>query len=259
MPGALWYGYCSEQLRVPGVPMPADAWNRPVSFGVVQGTSIGYIYVWSWAVPKVRAAFESAVHQLTEVQNVDGLVIDFRSNLGGFLTGSLRGIGALLPHPYPTVGIDERKGTPDHFKMKTLATPSELLLDFHNATGKKVEASYDGPVAVLVGPGAVSSGDFSSYWMRFHPRARTFGKSTSMSFNVPTQPALGTGHSIDLHPNWFARIAEANFYPVGAPNDYLTHREFPVDEEVWLRPADVAAGRDTVVEAALTWLAQQPR
>jgi hypothetical protein len=45
-------------------------------------------------------------------------------------------------------------------------------------------------------------------------------------------------------------VAETNNYAVGAPKDYLTHAEFPVDERVWLRPDDVAAGQDTVVEAA---------
>jgi hypothetical protein len=40
-------------------------------------------------------------------------------------------------------------------------------------------------------------------------------------------------------------VAETNSYAVGAPKDYLTHAEFPVDERVWLRPHDVAAGQDT--------------
>jgi hypothetical protein len=30
-----------------------------------------------------------------------------------------------------------------------------------------------------------------------------------------------------------------------------------VDERVWLRPDDVAVGKDTVVEAALQWINQQ--
>ena len=58
--------------------------------------------------------------------------------------------------------------------------------------------------------------------------------------------------------HWFARIAEANFYAVGSPNTYLTHTEFPVDEPVWLKPEDVKVGKDTVVEAALHWINQQP-
>ena len=37
----------------------------------------------------------------------------------------------------------------------------------------------------------------------------------------------------------------------------LIHTDLPVDERVWLRPADVAAGKDTVVDAALRWLRQE--
>jgi hypothetical protein len=32
----------------------------------------------------------------------------------------------------------------------------------------------------------------------------------------------------------------------------------PFDEAVWLQPSDVAAGKDTVVEAATRWINQQP-
>ena len=88
--------------------------------------------------------------------------------------------------------------------------------------------------------------------MTFLPNVRTFGKSTASAFNVPTQAAFNG--ELDLGPDWFARIAEANFYTVGSPNDYLTHSEFPVDERVWLKPGDVAVGKDTVVEAALRWI-----
>ena len=76
-----------------------------------------------------------------------------------------------------------------------------------------------------------------------------------MAVGLPTQPALGT--ELDLGEDWFARVAETNTYAVGAPTDYLTHAEFPVDEPVWLHPNDVAAGEDTVVKAALRWLVQE--
>ena len=45
MPGVIFYGFCSEQMPVPGVPRPAIQNNKTVGYGVVTGTSIGYIYV----------------------------------------------------------------------------------------------------------------------------------------------------------------------------------------------------------------------
>jgi hypothetical protein len=254
MPGVIWYGFCMEQLDIAGVPKPSNPDISSVSFGIVEGTWVGYIYVWDWYNGNVDQDFAAAVRNLAQAERVDGLIIDFRFNAGGYMRASFDGLGALFAHPVPSVGIDDRKNATDHFKMKKFIPPSVLNLDFNYPIGKRVKDSYDGPIAVLVGPGAVSAGDFSSYWASLHPRARTFGKSTAMSFNLPTQPGIG---ELNLHPDWFARIAEANFYPVGSPKDYLTHREFPVDELVWLRPADVAAGKDTVVEAALRWLQQQ--
>jgi C-terminal processing protease CtpA/Prc len=254
MPGIMWYGFCSEQMRIPGVPKPAGVYTQPVSRGIIEGSRIGYIYVWSWATPTVEAEFADAVDYLTRIEQVQGLIIDFRFNAGGFLRASLRGIGALVPHPEPTIGLVERMRPGDHFQMQVLAPPSEFRLDFDLAN-TRFTSQYGGPIAVLVGPGAASAGDFSSLWTMFHPNARSFGRSTATTFNLPTQPALGT--ELNLHPGWTAGIAEANSYKVDEPHAYLTHREFPVDELVWLRPEDVAQGRDTVVEAAVRWIRQQ--
>lgn len=255
MPGALWYGFCSEQMSVPGVPKPVGSWEDSVSHGVVTGTNTGYLYVWAWG-PTSEVDVEEALIDLIQVRRVDSLIIDFRFNAGGFLYAPHRGLGVLFPHPVPTTGVDERRNATDHFAMKKFTPPAYFIMDFDIfPVMTRIKLAFDGPIAFLTGPGAASSGDMSSLWMTFHPRVRTFGKTTASTFNLPTQPALGT--EIDLGPDWFARIAEANFYRVGTPHTYLTHSEFPIDEHVWLTPADVATGKDTVVEAAMQWIDQQ--
>ncbi len=254
MPGVIWHGFCSEQMNIPGVPKPADFFNLDfVSSGIVAGTHIGYIYVWGW-VGNAEQDFAQAVNNLTQVEHVDGLILDFRFNEGGYINAPFHGLAELFAHPAPTMGYDDRKYPADHLKMKRLSPPSAFNMDF-TPDGSRVKASYGGPIAVLVGPGAVSAGDLSSFWATFLPRVRTFGKPTSAAFTIPTQPALGT--SLDLNPDWDTKVGEANAFAVGAPHDYLTHREFPVDELVWLKPDDVAVGKDTVVEAALSWIRQQ--
>ena len=252
MPGPVFHGFCSAQMRIPGVPKPAP-FRGSVSWGIVDQTRIGYIYVWNWRDP-LGAAFEQAVLDLTQNQQVDGLIIDYRFNTGGFLKAPRPGIGALLGHPTATIGFDLRRDPSDHFRMRLLDQPSLYKLDFDPDSNKRIKAVFDKRVAVLVGPGALSAGDFSSLWMADYGKVRIFGKPTSAAFNLPTQPYLGTGTEIPLHPDWFARVAEANAFEVGSPHQYLTHQEFRVDERVWLTPQDVAAGRDTVVEAALRWL-----
>jgi len=257
MPGALFWGFCSEQMNIPGVPKPRFFSRDFVTAGIISGTRIGYIYSWSWEGDAVDD-FAQAVHQLTEIDRVDALIIDFRFNAGGFLEAPFRGLSALSDHPMPTIGMDTRRSAHDHLQMKSVFTPSEFKLDFDNFSGTphRVKSSYAGPIAVLVGPGAVSAGDFAALWATFLPRVRTFGKSTSMAVGLPTQPFLGT--TLDLGPDWVAEtVAETNSYRVGVPKEFLIHTEFPVDEPVWLKPADVAAGQDTVVNAALAWLRTQ--
>jgi hypothetical protein len=257
MPGALFWGFCSEQMDIPGVPKPRFFSDIFVTAGIVAGTHIGYIYSWSWE-GTATDDFAAAVYQLTQVEQVEGLIIDFRFNEGGSLRGPFRGLGALAQHPTPTIGMDTRRNPHDHFRMKSLFTPSEFKLDFEDGTGEsgRIKSSYAGPIAVLVGPGAVSAGDLGALWATFLPRVRTFGKSTAMAVGMPTQPDLGT--TLDLGPDWIReRVAETNSYRVGAPKEFLIHTEFPVDEPVWLTPADVAVGQDTVVNAALAWLRTQ--
>jgi hypothetical protein len=255
MPGPLWYGFCSEQMKIPGVPKPANDSDSTVGYGVITGTEIGYLYIWAWG-QNSEADFENALLDLTQVKRVKALIVDFRFNEGGLLLAPYRGLGTLFAHPVPTLAVDERKDITDHFKMKKLSGPDEFNMDFDGGTNARIKLSYSGPIALLVGPGAGSTGDMSSYWMSLLPNVRTFGKSTASAFNYPTQPFLGT--ELNLGPDWFARIAEANFYAVGSPHNYLTHTEFPVDEPVWLKPEDVKVGKDTVVEAALSWINQQP-
>ena len=255
MPGATFWGFCSEQMPVQGVPMPDWQDNKTVGYGVVQGSNIGYIYVWGW-FGNSELDFANAVYDLTQVRKVEALVVDYRYNVGGFLRAPKLGTALLSKHPAPTLGNDERLKATNHFQMKTLFTPSYFDLDFTIIDGQRVriKESYAGPVAVLVGPGALSAGDFGSELARSLPLARTFGKSTSMALGLPTQPALGT--FIDLGPGWDGRVSESNSYEVGAPHDYLIHTEFPVGERVWLTPSDVASGKDTVVGAALAWINQ---
>jgi len=256
MPGDIFWGFCSEQMNVPGVPKPNFFAGNYVRSGIVTGTNIGYIYVQAW-VDNTENEFANAVYQLTQVNKVSGLIVDYRFNVGGFIRAPLLGTAVLAARPAPTLGNDQRLKPYDHFLMKTLLTPDFFKLDFLHFGNRDIpiKLSYAGPVAVLVGPGAVSSGDFGSELLRSLPIARTFGKSTSMALGLPTQPALGT--HIDLGPDWEARVSESNSYAIGKPKDYLIHTEFPVDELVWLTPDDVAAGQDTVVNAAMKWLKTQ--
>jgi C-terminal processing protease CtpA/Prc len=241
---------CTEQVDVPGIPKPPmdiDP-NDVVSWGVVSGTRVGYIYVWAW-YGNAEPAFAQAIRELTQDQQTDGLIIDFRFNLGGNMFLSNEGLNMLFKRPTATVNFDMRADPADHFAMEhNPAPPIFYAIDGGPISGRD-PAYYERPIAVLTGPGAVSSGDQVALRMTFHPNVRTFGKSTATAFNSPIY--------LDVHPDWSMAVAAADAYRLDEPGNYLTHDQFVVDEPVWLTPSDVAEGRDTVVEAALRWIAEQ--
>jgi C-terminal processing protease CtpA/Prc len=239
--------FCSEQLDLPGIPKPSLFTGNLVTWGLFPGTRIGYIFVWGWT-GNVGIRFEQAIRALTQSQQTDGLIIDFRFNVGGNMFLSNPGLALLFEHPVPTIGFALRARPDDHLKME-LSTPPAVYVIPSNLFANEV-LPYDKPIAVLTGPGALSSGDQVALRMTFHPRVRTFGKSTATAFNAPT--------GLSLSPLWSVRLAVADAFRVNSPHDYLTHDEFVVDEPVWMRPQDVASGRDTVVEAALRWIQSQP-
>jgi hypothetical protein len=254
---------CSEQLPVPGVPKPA-ALSDLVTWGIVAGTRIGYIYVTAWE-GDAGDRFAQAIEELTQQRDAegriaasDGLIIDFRFNRGGNMFLSDAGLGMLFDRPTPTIAFAERADPSDHYKMRPAvgepgeicgvhrpgALPSLYVIDMCDHTYDP--RSYERPIAVLTGPSAVSSGDQVALRMTYHPRARIFGKSTNTSFNAPCQ--------LSVDPGWLMQYACADAYRINNPHDYLTHDDLPVDEPVWLRPDDVAQGKDTVVDAALRWI-----
>jgi hypothetical protein len=246
MPGNIFHGFCAEELGVPGVPKPNFFSGQLISGGIVTGTHIGYIYAWGF-LGTAGDDFAALIHQLTQVDHVDGLILDLRFNEGGFADAPRAGLSELVSPVRATIAMDGRADVVDHFAMKPVFGSGDFLLG---------GGLYGGRVAVLVGPGAVSAGDIAAELTRFIPASRSFGESTSMALGLPSQPVLGS--DLDLGPAWDARVAETNSFEVATPGRYLTHREFPVDQHVWLRPADVAAGRDTVVKAALRWLQSTP-
>ncbi len=229
---------CSEQLDIPGVPMPNLVADDKVSWGIVEGTQIGYVYVWSWHGGS-GTEFYNAIDSLMNMHTTSGLILDFRLNVGGLMSSSDRGLGLLFNTKDTTVAFASRCNPDDHLAMCPSIGPYYIFGD--------PASYYDKPIAVLTGPGAVSAGDQTALRMKFHPMVKVFGKSTAGSFSIPAGMSLGD-------TSFYNQYAEHDAYLVDSPGQYLTHREFPVDEEVWLTPNDVARGYDTVVEAAIDWI-----
>jgi hypothetical protein len=241
------YFIATEQLPVPGVFFPDLQSNKLVSWGVVQGTSIGYVYAWDWSgVPMgyTKVLFGQAVDDLMHTRKVQGLILDFRTNFGGWPDYANDGFKHLFnADPTSNYGSAYRVPGGGHFDFTiTTGWPS----DYFTPTPE----IFDHPIAVLTGPGAGSSGDYNAFRMRFHPMVRFFGKPTVGAY---------TDFKPDYDPyftsNGYAGcVHNGCVYSRYNNEGYMIHKTFPVDEEVWLTRDGVAKGKDDVVERALAWI-----
>jgi hypothetical protein len=230
--------FATDQMDVPGVPMPSTSATPEVTCGIVTGTHIGYIYCWRWAGNAEHECYD-AVSTLVGDPTLKGIIIDFRYNEGGNMGLSDSGLQLLFRDSTKTICFSKRSDPGNHFSMNVVVPASGYVIP-GNGIG------YDKPIAVLVGPGAVSSGDQVAFRMTFHPRVRTFGKSTNTAFNAPTALSVPIG--------WYAFYAPYETCLASDTTYFLTHREFPVDVPVWHTRDAVAHGQDAVVEAAEEWI-----
>jgi hypothetical protein len=229
--------FCTEQLPVPGIPM-VDSINpnKDVRWGIVQGTNIGYVYVWTWFYNTGR--FYDAIDSLTRVHNVDGIVIDLRQNYGGYVPIADEAFRLLFKVAPPPIYLGSRDNPFDHFSMGTYSQFS-----FSPDTTR----FFDKPIAMLMGPNSVSANDFIATQLRNYPKARFFGES----------PAAGYASDVTapIDSFCFAQYSWLNGYVLqDSVQHYLTHVEFPMDGRVWLTQDGVAKGQDDVALAALNWI-----
>jgi len=74
--------WCTEQMEIPGVPMPDYLAGDRATYGIISGTQIGYIYIASW-FDDIEQQFFNAVKSLMNDYQTTGLIIDFRGSYGG--------------------------------------------------------------------------------------------------------------------------------------------------------------------------------
>jgi hypothetical protein len=236
--------WATEQMLLPGVPRPN--WNalNVVTHGrySYEGRQYGYIYVWAWAYD-AEVDFRNAIQTfLNDIDQLTGLIIDFRFNMGGNMFTSNPGLSLLFGSQPLTVDFVERYNE-HHLNLR-----EKNAAEFYRIPGDGA-TFFDKPIAVLVGPVCVSSGDQVALRMRYHPKVRIFGCSTSSAFNS----AEGTGGvpgTVEYDFKW----ARAEACLANRPWMTLTHTEFGVQEPCWHTREAVIAGRDAVVESACEWM-----
>ncbi len=246
MPGI----HATEQMAIDGVPFPDISKGQRVSWGYIQGTKIGYIYILGWDenvnvyVQPIGPAFLQAVNTFMADSSSDGLIIDIRTNEGGDeVTRWTDGFRRLFNQDMTIINFLERASATDHLTMRP-SVEWDKWLPFSGCD----QQLYDRPIAVLSGPWSFSDGDISIHMLRQHPMTRTFGLPSPGGFG-PTN----FGYQVP-GGGWFMGLTVSVGYTPPDTAAKLYRRSIPVDEEVWLTPDGVAKGEDDVVKRALDWI-----
>jgi carboxyl-terminal processing protease len=193
------------------------------------GGTAGVIKFNVW-MATVDAAFQQAID---EMRGADGIIIDLRGNPGG-LAAMLMGISGHFVGERVTLGVMKTRDN----ELRFVANPRLV-----SAKGERVPP-FSGPVAILVDSMSGSASECFAGGMQSIGRARIFGQ-TSMGQALP---AL-----FDRLPNGDVLIhAYGDF--VTANGTRLEGRGVIPDEVVPLERADLLAGRDRTMEAALAWI-----
>lgn len=241
----------TEQMDIPGVPFPDVVNDELTSWGIIEGTNIGYIYSYGWLPTEDSASIVNywmdALNALQNDHNVSGLIIDIRVNLGTSFSFQ-KVINRMFDFDDKFLNVDERCG--GHLDFCRFS----YFEYFFEIRGTRDSRSWDKPIAILIGPGAVSGGDFYPMVFSRHPLAKMFGKPTSGAFGGMSYPNLADG--------WFQMVGNTSSYLIDNPGHHLLHSTFPASddntwvefESVWLTREGVVNGRDDVVEAAVAWI-----
>lgn len=229
-----------ERRRETGQPVTVG--NLPTMFVRVtsnrvttpEGRPAGVIgfNVWMAAVDRL---FQAA---MDEHRSASAVVVDLRGNPGG-LAAMLMGLSGHF--------IDERQvlGT-----MKTRDGELRFVVNPRrvNTRGERV-APFGGPVAVLIDGLSGSASECFTGGMQSVGRVRVFGE-TSMGQALPALFSRLPNGDVLIH-------AYADF--LTADGTRLEGRGVVPDEIVPLTRADLLAGRDAALDAALAWVDAQTR
>ncbi len=226
----------NEQLPIPNIPFPNVLSNQCVTYGILDNTNIGYIYL-AQEAPQATAdaQFYQAVNAL---QNTDALIIDMRLNFGGW---------AVFDNAFNILFNDSFSTIADAYRCNTTTFQ---LCPIGNWNLFKIDGMppgyYERPIGVLLGPTCISMGDVTAQRLRYHPMVRFFGTSSNAS--------LGASTGIENISGWYLHYSISDMYHLSKPDEFLNRREFPIDFPVWLTRDGVANGQDDVVNRALEWI-----
>lgn len=197
------------------------------------GISVGVIGFNIW-LPQLARAFDGAIDTMRDAQ---GIILDLRGNPGG-VGAMVMGFGGHFVEEYVSLGtMRTRDG-----ELRFVANPRRI-----NTSGELVDP-FAGQLAILIDSTSGSTSEVFAGGLQAIGRARVFGQR-SMGAVLPSL--------MDELPNGdILQHAFADFV-VTATGERLEGRGVVPDQEITISRADLLAGRDPAMEAAVEWIVRQ--
>ena len=191
--------------------------------------NFGYIYYASFASNIGDSNLDQV---LNELSTADGLVIDVRSNGGGLLTNVQTLVERFLDRK-TLVGYIQHKTGPGHHDM------SDPYPYYFEPARNRIH--YLKPVVVLANRGSFSATNNFVAIMKQLPQVTIVGDTTGGGSGLPFTSELPNG--------WNIRFSSC---PISDAQGQLTEHGVAPHIKVDLDAADVASGKDTMLETAFS-------
>ncbi len=186
---------------------------------------------------QVQAAFESVHEEAT------GIIWDARANIGGASPLSFAIAGGMPgARQVPLARCTTRRAGSDPVAYDAFGPNYDLVRDDRVQTDK--------PTAVLFDGRAVSAADYFALAVSLGTDAMIFGRPTAGGYG-----GGGLGRALESDDRWY--VAYDPYRCNDLEGQALETRSVQPDVFVEYEPADLAVGRDTVLEAAAEWIHTQ--
>ncbi len=199
----------------------------------ILSNNIGYMYYGSFSSGIGDGNLDAILGYLA---TSDGLVIDVRSNGGGYLTNVETLVARFITEKTHVGSIKHKKG-PEH---DDFSEPYDYY--FEPAKG---HIHYTKPVVVLANRGSFSATNNFVSIMKHLPQVTVVGDVTGGGCGLPFTSELPNG--------WTVRFSAA---VIADAQGQLTEFGVAPDVKVDMTKADSDAGRDTILETAFTLLSR---
>ncbi len=173
-----------------------------------------------------------------EIQKAKGLIIDVRKNQGGNSAYGDAIISYLTNKPLKGSHWKTRQYMP---AFRAWGKKEQWYEGDHDIVMPRKEGTFNGPIVVLTGPSTFSAGEDFVVPLHASGRAMVVGEKTGGSTGQPLFIKLPGRGSARICTKW-------DTYPDG--REFVGVGIIP-DVEVHPSPADIAAGRDVVLEKGL--------